>query len=305
MKLKNPEVRFEVTNHCNYDCVICPREEMTRTKGIMDFDLYCRLVDEGIKLGLKYVTLTSFGEPFIDKRFFDRTRYAKQRGLTTYVDTNGSIVGEKHAQQLIETQFDSIRFSIFGGSRETYHKLMGFDGYDQVVENVERLMRLKKEIGSKYPKVGIYYVHQPGNEHETQAFIERWKNAVDELSVWKAHNWMNTYHLRQGQKRHKGCFRPESGPLQIRWNGDAVACCFDFNNQLVMGNVSDGKYDSLFEDPRAKKLILAHQEGDLSDYPLCANCDQLFETPDALIFSTEDKNKIGVSGNTFEEMMTA
>ena len=299
-RLKNTEIRFETTNKCTYHCKICPREEMTRDQGIMSMELYKRLIIEGIERGLKYVTLTGFGEAFLDKHFIERAMFAKSCGLYVSVDTTGFALKQSIAQELIQMEFDFIRFSIFATTKEVYKKVHNLDKFDIVLSNVLQLMDLKSEKNSIFPKVGVYYVEQPENKHQTNDFLNFWVGKVDEVNAWKAHNWIDTYNFRKkGYKRKKTCGRPLHGPLQIRWNGEVSACCFDFNNQLIIGDLSKGTYDDLFEDARYKKLYDAHNSGDMKDYTICDNCDQLYEVPDTLIFSTDDQNKIGTSGNTF------
>ena len=41
-----PEVWIENTNHCNASCVMCPRESHFREKGIMNIDLYKKIIQE-------------------------------------------------------------------------------------------------------------------------------------------------------------------------------------------------------------------------------------------------------------------
>ena len=68
-KLRHPEVRYEVTDHCNAECIMCPRElhKLGRPHGIMDLEQYMRSIDEVTLLGCKQVVLTGFGEPLVDK----------------------------------------------------------------------------------------------------------------------------------------------------------------------------------------------------------------------------------------------
>ena len=301
-QLINPEIRFETTNFCNYKCQVCPRDKMTRPKGTMDLGLFERLVDEGVKAGLKYVILTSFGEPLMDKYFIQRVKIVKKYGLYVAIDTNGFLLNEDLSKELIDLRFDDIRVSVFGTNPEIYKKMMGFDGYKCVVSNIENLLLLRKEMDLDFPKVGVYYAQTDENKEFTKEFIELWEGKVDEVSVWKAHNWINTYKFRGlNGTRKKTCGRPINGPLQIRWNGDVSACCFDFNNSLITGNLSEGGYEDFYNDPRYKQMKAAHQKGDLAQYPLCENCDQLYDLEDILIYSTQEKNKVGTSGNTFIE----
>ena len=62
-KLRHAEVRYEVTDHCNAECIMCPRDlhKLGRPHGIMNMEKYKRSIDEVALLGCKQVVLTSFG----------------------------------------------------------------------------------------------------------------------------------------------------------------------------------------------------------------------------------------------------
>jgi 2-iminoacetate synthase ThiH len=52
-------VQIESTNLCNAKCVFCPRDEMHRRQGVMDFDLFAKIVDECAALGITHVRVTT------------------------------------------------------------------------------------------------------------------------------------------------------------------------------------------------------------------------------------------------------
>ena len=66
--LRHPEVRYEVTDHCNAECIMCPRDlhKFGRPHGIMDQANFEKSIDEVIGLGCKQIVLTGFGEPLVD-----------------------------------------------------------------------------------------------------------------------------------------------------------------------------------------------------------------------------------------------
>ncbi|MXX04767.1 MAG: hypothetical protein F4Z49_13630, partial [Gemmatimonadetes bacterium] len=46
-KLRFPEViSIEGSSYCNADCIMCPRELLSRKKGNMPMDLYRKIIDE-------------------------------------------------------------------------------------------------------------------------------------------------------------------------------------------------------------------------------------------------------------------
>jgi putative YphP/YqiW family bacilliredoxin len=70
---------------------MCPREKHTRKKGIMSMELYCNIIDQIVQMGANKITLTNFGEPFIDPTLEEKILIAKQNGLKTYVVSNASL----------------------------------------------------------------------------------------------------------------------------------------------------------------------------------------------------------------------
>lgn len=60
------QVQLEVTNRCNLDCPMCPREVMDIELEHMEWDTFRQVVD---KLhGDEDITLTGWGEPFLHPR---------------------------------------------------------------------------------------------------------------------------------------------------------------------------------------------------------------------------------------------
>src|SRR5437667_1662886 len=128
--LRHPEVRYEVTDHCNAVCIMCPRDkhENGRPHGIMDLEKYKRSIDEIVALGAKKIVLTGFGEPLIDRTLEQKIAYAKSKNPNTYIITNGSLITRAGAKTLIEASQDDIRGIVFGLGPETYNG--GTDTFD-------------------------------------------------------------------------------------------------------------------------------------------------------------------------------
>src|ERR687893_1402087 len=92
-------VQIESTNICNAKCVFCPRDEMHRKQGIMSFDLFKKVVDECVELGITHVRVHNYGEPFVDRKLVEKVRYAKERGIKEVgMISNGSLITEPVAR---------------------------------------------------------------------------------------------------------------------------------------------------------------------------------------------------------------
>ena len=96
-------VQIESTNLCNAKCVFCPRDEMHRRQGVMDFELYRKVVDECAALGITHVREHNYGEPFLDKQLVEKVRYAKSKGIKEVgMISNGSLISEDIARGMID-----------------------------------------------------------------------------------------------------------------------------------------------------------------------------------------------------------
>jgi len=284
MKLQHPEVRYEVTDLCNARCIFCPREKHDRPHGIMDQRQYERSIDEVVALGAEQVVLTGFGEPMLDRHLEDKIRYAKHKGLRTYIITNGSALNPKRASGLLLAGLDEMRVSYYGMRAETYGAVMRGLDHDRTTKNLLNFLSVRKSLGIDC-KVQLSYLVLTENEQDVDDFLAFWEPKVDYIEVWKPHNFGDgkDYRNRQGIKRT--CGRPENGPLQIQWNGEVIPCCYDYNNQIVQGNAFEQSVPEILKGEKYEDLRDAHRKGEFHRYPYCDQCDQLLEHKDALVYT--------------------
>ena len=283
-KLQHPEVRYEVTDNCNAHCIMCPREKHDRVHGIMDQDAYERSIDEVVKLGAEQVVLTGFGEPMLDRKLEKKISYAKSRGLRTYIITNGSALTEKRAYLLLQAGLDEMRVSFYGMGVDTYNAVMRGLDYDKTVKGLMQFLTIRDVLNVPC-KVMLSYLVLPENEKDAAAFKEFWEPRVDYIEIWNPHNFGDgkDYRERSGVKRT--CGRPDNGPLQIQWDGTVVPCCYDYNNQIYLGNAFYEAVPKVLNGDRYKALRDAHNKGEFWKFPYCDQCDQLLPHEDALVYT--------------------
>lgn len=289
-RLEHPEVRYEVTDHCNADCIMCPRDLHVdaRPHGVMDLDAYRRSIDEVSALGARQVVLTGFGEPLMDRTLEDKIAYAKSKGLRTYVISNISLLTKKRSVRLIEAGLDELRCSFLGMRPESYEAVMKGLKFDVSMRNTLALLEERERLNSKTPKLQISYIVLPENESDTDTFREFWEPRADAIEIWKPHNWGDgrDYRTRVDDLLQKStCGRPSHGPLQIQWNGEVIPCCYDYNNQIVLGNAFERPVLDILNDAKYRLLRLAHREKKFTLFPFCNDCDQLLAHADALVYT--------------------
>ena len=199
-------VQIESTNICNAKCVFCPRDEMHRTQGVMSMELFRKIVDECAELGITHVRVHNYGEPFMDRNLVEKIRYAKQKGIKEVgMISNGSLITETVARGMIEAGLDAINISVDASGRDVFESTRLGLNYDKVIANIERIVRIRRELGRTRPKLILSFVRQ-NNSADEQAFIEHWKRIADKIHITDLHNWAGT--LNKESDVNYPCYRP-------------------------------------------------------------------------------------------------
>ena len=289
-RLRHPEARYEVTDHCNAECIMCPRDlhKLGRAHGIMDLKQYRKSIDEVTALGCKQVVLTGFGEPLVDKSLEKKVEYAHDKGLRTYIITNASLLTRKRAAGLISAGLNELRVSYYGMRKETYERVMVGLNFETTMRNLLGFLELRSSMDSRTPRLEISWLVLPENEEDTELFKEYWELRADAIEIWKPHNFGDgrAYRQRYEEVAMKNtCGRPENGPLQIQWDGEVIPCCYDYNNQIVLGNAFQQPVLEILNNDKYNLLRLAHREKKFNLFPYCDQCDQLLPHADALVYT--------------------
>src|ERR1700689_428250 len=104
------EYIVETTAKCNLYCPMCPRETHKQPKEDMTDEIFERLVKESAHTG-EHMMLIGLGEPFMDRKIFDRIEYWERHGISTLLSTNGTFLDEKNAAKLLDTTLAHITLS--------------------------------------------------------------------------------------------------------------------------------------------------------------------------------------------------
>lgn len=271
------EIRIEVTTKCNYNCIICPRDKLTRKKETMSLELFKYIFDKINSETSQYNTLTfpGMGEPLLDKILDSKIVYAKRYGFTVLILTNGSFLTIDRWKRLEDIGVDSVRISLYGDSVESYNALHGIKNaglFKKIKKNLEDISKIKGHT----QLLLTYNVVDGYNSVTLESWIRHWKDKVDLIEVWRPHNWVDgrSYRIVQEEKLNT-CGRPFSTPLQVQADGTVNMCCFDFDGKLLLGDLKTQSLHQIFESPMYKKIVECHRIGNFKNSGLiCENCDQ-------------------------------
>jgi len=261
-------VQIEATNICNARCTFCPRDDMKRPQGIMDWDLYRKTVDECAALGIGHLRMHNYGEAFVDRRLPEKIAYAKAAGIPEVgVITNGSLLGPDVARAVVEAGLDAINISLDAAGKATFESTRIGLTYDKVIANVEGLVRIRGELGRKRPKLILSFVRQD-NSTEEQAFIDHWSAVADKIHITELHNWAGT--LKRRADVNVPCYR-QWLTFTVLWDGRVSLCCADLDGHVVLGDLNSQTIADIWNSDAYRRVRREHLESGGPD--ICRNCD--------------------------------
>lgn len=143
-------VAIEPTNHCNFNCIMCSHDKMTRKKGIMDIRLYKKIIDEIADVNPDTrIWLDFYGEPLTIKyKLYYMIDYAIKKGVSNVnLNTNASLLDEEMAEMLLDSGLSYLSIDCDGFSNEVYEKIRRGGNRDKLFKNIEYLLQRKRQRG--------------------------------------------------------------------------------------------------------------------------------------------------------------
>ena len=183
-----------VTYKCNLRCPMCflwkgPGEydKHPEKKELSTEEMY-HLIDDFAAIGTAGIGFTG-GEPILRPDMLDIISYTKEKGMVTHMSSNGTIIASKQiARKVIESGLDAIGFSVDGALPETHDAIRGKNSYDRVLQAIDNIVELRKELKSNI-KIVVVCVVSNYNVDQLVDLITILKNKkVDHISFMPFHD---------------------------------------------------------------------------------------------------------------------
>ena len=181
---------IECTAACNISCnqaCCAPETGITRTRqaGMLDFDLFRRVMDEAGP-SLVRVDFFNYGEAFLHKRAVEMCEYIKGRfpHVYLYTSTNGLAFSEEQVRRLVRSGIDEVTFSIDGATPESYVKYRRRGDFEKAIANLRRAVDEKRSLGRDVPVINWRYIlfrHNDSDEEMQRARAMAAEIGVDRL----------------------------------------------------------------------------------------------------------------------------
>ena len=169
----------ECTAACNISCAqacCAPETGITRTRqaGMLDFDLFTRVVDEaGPSLGR--IDFFNYGEAFLHKRAVEMCEYIKTKfpHIYLYTSTNGLAFTEDSVRRLVHSGIDEVTFSIDGATPESYATYRKRGDFAKAIRNLRAATDEKRRADRDVPFINWRYILFTHNDSDAEMQLAR------------------------------------------------------------------------------------------------------------------------------------
>ncbi len=282
-------VKIELTANCDFKCFYCATGSRLRDKGEIDWDFYCRVIQEMRDAGVEELGVFYLGESFLYKRLPEAIDYAKNVVGFPYVflTSNGRMASPGRAQECIEAGLDSLKFSFNYADAEQCIDITRVDAFDGVIANIQAVKEIRDEVEARTGHhCGIY----ASSIHYDGAQLERMKQAIKIIEPFvDLHYWLPLYGqagLTAGERGTKpvagnvGRAGNMQDPLpcwsiftegHVTYDGHLSACCFDHDGRFNMGDLTTTGFMEAWHSKPFQKLRQANLNLDVTG-TACEKC---------------------------------
>lgn len=252
---------MEMTNYCNLQCKNCGTPTAKCKKGfIEDSTVLATLswVRKGQTLNYHRV-----GEPLLHKNLVKYVRWGVEAGIKPVISTNGLLLTE---EKLVQLYSAGLRHLVI-----TLHKEQSWQAFQMCCEYFEKhniqVLNFKERHSNSGEDI-MYFQGKildfPGSESILAKYADILENFSSLFEKIPVHTWAgNVPGTRQDfsdevvAEHQKNCYFIQQRVVNVRWDGTVVGCCFDIENENVLGNIHE--YTQL--------------EQNMEKYQLCRHCD--------------------------------
>jgi len=268
---------IEPTNCCNLSCIMCPRKDMTRKQGYMDFDLFKKIIDE-CEGHVDFIHLHFFGEPLLHPKIIDFINYSAGKGMTIALSTNATVLNEKMSRDLLQSKLDLLIISIDSLNPEIYNKIRCGGNIENILKNIDNFLNFHQAFQSTI-NVSLQMIEMFLNKEEIETFTSRWK-VRDGLNftVKPLYNYANQVqnigclgNFPENSSDREVCVEPWRG-LVIGWDGIVVPCCNDFNYKFKLGDINTNTLAEIWNSEKIQEIRKCQNYGIQKTNELCKGC---------------------------------
>ena len=291
------EWEIDTTNICQLKCPLCHTGlgTVNRPKGVMHFDLYKKTIDE-VKDYCIWLSLYSWGEPFLNNRIDQYIAYAHKANIATMISSNlNKPLTRDMAERLVLSGLDTLIISLDGTTQDVYQVYRVGGHLNRVLDNIKLLVQVRNDLGYKTPYFEWQFIVMRQNEHQvSEAQQLAAELGVDNIvfkrvdfphgekdtdlatqwlptgegSIQRDHPFEKPYH-----ENGKRCWRLWRSAV-VNWDGGYAPCCYLTDSSDDFGNVSNQSIKQIWNNSNYVAARSLFQDGSVPKANVgCLNCN--------------------------------
>jgi len=286
-------VQIEPTNRCNYNCAMCPIDELNPNSVNKDLSFTdFKMIISKLPKSVTNICLSGLGEPFLNKNYLKMVKYANKKGYYVEVYNNGSLFDEevlKYAGEVV--------FSVDSIDKELLKILRKGVKIDKLFENIKLAIKNRKKC-----KVNINFTVNSQNYKDIknlyqfcdemkidnlyiQGMANNYTTNSKKYKIFQKHLYHNNYidweYIVNNYQKHynfkltiwyprkmKGFCPWTFSNIYITKNCEIISCCQKVTNPLIFGSLKEKEFNTIYNS-----MEQFRQKHIKKEYiPMCENC---------------------------------
>lgn len=304
--------KVDISPLCNLRCTVCVHavpsagsspqlaEQRFSAAQKMPVERYREIVRE-LSGRTAVVSLYYLGDPLMHPHLDEICDATREAGINAHVSTNFSFtLSDERLRSMLRSGMTHLTVCVDGITQEVYARTRVGGRIDLVMDNLRRLLQLRREMGHRMPRVEVQYIKFQHNLTQ----VEEARRLCAELGVDQFTEFWGSLHnysdfavdrVQVHQARTPGALPLCPWPhfsLLVRYDGGVIPCCHHRVSaqyapgaeQRVLGNVFDEGVWAVWNSPayQALRRMVADPRRSRDEPALaasfCHGCRNLFDT---------------------------
>jgi radical SAM protein with 4Fe4S-binding SPASM domain len=288
-------------NICNLRCPLCPTgtKELNRKQCKLSLEEFKSIFDK-FKKYLFEAYLHNWGESLLNKDIFAMIEYAQNNNVGTNLSSNLVLTEDADIEALIDCGLEYLIVSLDAAAPEVYNQYRIGGDFDRVIENLNLLLKRRKQKKSKTPIVEWQFIVMSINQHQTaEADILAKKIGVDIMRFIPvglpfdspnkkqlAEKWFPADGKGQKDLFSQGQLQFSQGgragscyylyrSIVIDPDGAVAPCCAVYDQRYDFGSIWEKDVDEIWNNSfyQSARSLFSNEKIEKMEVTACDKCD--------------------------------
>ncbi len=266
-------VSLELVNRCNLNCIMCYKPHHSQPFAQLSIEELQKIMTECQENKMPSLILGLGAETLLYPKVKETLEIIRSAGvIDVFFGTNGVLLNDNIIESIFDNKISRVEISLDSATPETYKKVRGHDMLPKIEENIEKLLAAKKARQSQLPIIRLCFVVMDINKHETEKFIQKWKDKVDYIDFQRCVDFSkmdDPVKIDSEVIKDSFCSQPFYS-LNVWGNGKVTPCCTFYGERLVIGDIHEQSLKEIWDGEKMQTIreqILSKKFN-----PICQKC---------------------------------